>query len=107
MTTTAPTAAPDPLVNYRLEMIEKSISTMSENLLKLTTLEQKYHEGRESLLRAFSAIDRHDARLAVIETELPTLKLTRGWVITGVTAVLGMNGGMLFLAVKFMLPHAA
>lgn len=96
----------DPLVNYRLEMIEKTMSSMSENLLKLTTLEQKYQSGQEAIFRAFASIERHDTRLCAIESELPTLKLARGWVIGGVIGVVGMNGGMLALAVKFLIPHA-
>lgn len=96
----------DPLVNYRLEMIEKAISTLSENVTKLTGLEQKYQSGQEAMFRAFASIERHDTRLVAIESELPTLKLARGWVIGGVIGVIGMNGAMLALAIKFLAPHA-
>lgn len=100
------TSAADPLVNYRLEMIEKSIATMSENLLKLTTLEQKYQSGQDAMFRVFTSIEKHDTRITAIESELPTLKLARGWVIGGVIGIVCMNGGMLALALKFFAPHA-
>lgn len=80
------------LTSYRLDMIEKTLEAISENLSKLAALEQKHVETREALGRAFTEIGEHNKRLRDVEAEMPTLKLVRGWVITGVLGVLGLLG---------------
>lgn len=93
---TNPAAAPDALTQYRLTMIEKTLQAISENLTKLASLEQKHIETREAIERAFNALEKHDTRIKSIETEMPTLQLVRGWVITGVVGILGLVGMMAF-----------
>lgn len=42
-----------------------------------------------------------DTKIASIETEMPTLKMVRGWVIAGVTGILGILGvALLHLVMK-------
>ena len=89
------------LTDYRLNMIEKTLASISDSLRQLTVMEQKYLESREALERAFNAIEKHDKRLTNVESELPTLKLARGWVITGTVGVAVVVG----LAVVKMAYH--
>jgi len=86
----------DALTQYRLEMIEKTLQAISDNLERLATLEQKHLETREALNRAFDAIKGVEERTRKIELELPTLKLIRGWVIAGVIGCAGLLGVTVF-----------
>lgn len=90
---------PDKLTNYRLEMIEKTLTAVNENLERLASLEAKHIETREGLGRAFDLIDRTNTRIdeqndrmRAVELEMPTLKLVRNWIIAGVMAVMGILG---------------
>jgi len=97
-----PTAAGhDALTQYRLTMIEKTLEAIRDNLTQLAQLEQKHVETREALARAFKQIDMHDNRIRNIEGEMPTLKLTRGWIISGVVALVAMMGLALFKLFSF------
>lgn len=78
------------LTQYRLSMIEQTLHAISDNLTKLAALEQKHIETRDALGRAFIAIDGHDERIRGMENEMPTLKLVRGWVISGCIGILGL-----------------
>lgn len=89
-------AGTEALTQYRLTMIEKTLEQIADNLSKLASLEQKHLETREALERAFSTIEKHDGRLRVMETEMPTLTLVRGWIIMGVVGILGLLGVAVF-----------
>lgn len=84
------------LTQYRLEMIENALRSISETLAKLATLEQKHIETREAIERAFDAIADKDKRLRDIETEMPMLKMVKGWVITGVIGIIGLLATAIF-----------
>lgn len=98
----------DPLTAYRVDNLERNyamlsdnITKLSENVAKLTSLELKYHESRDAQVRAFAMLEKHDARILTIERELPTLKMARGWVITGATSMVGIFA---LFAVKTVFP---
>lgn len=78
------------LTQYRLSMIEQSLHAISDTLTKLAQLEQKHIETREAIGRAFDSIDGHDLRIRGMEAEMPTLKLVRGWVISGCIGIIGL-----------------
>lgn len=87
---------PDNLTQYRLGMIEKTLEAIRDNLTQLAQLEQKHIETREALGRAFEQINSQDVRLRGMEQEMPTLRLVRGWVISGVIGIMGLLGVTLF-----------
>jgi hypothetical protein len=91
-----PTQTNDTLTLYRLGMIEETLKAISENLERLATLEQKHFETRDQVTRAFDSIADHDTRIRSIETEMPTLKLTRKWVMSGVIGTLTLLGVTVF-----------
>lgn len=78
------------VITYRLGAIEDAISTVSKSMQQLVILEQKHIETREALGRAFDNIEDHDARIKKIEIELPTLTLTRGWILSGVITIVSL-----------------
>jgi len=86
----------DTLTQYRLNMIESTLKTVSENLVTLAQLEQKHLETKESLARAFNSMSDLNSRMREVEAELPTLKLIRGWVIAGVISIVSMLGVAIF-----------
>jgi hypothetical protein len=84
------------LTNYRLTMIEETLRAVSENLQRLTTLEQRHVDTREALERAFDTIEKVDGRLKHVELEMPVLKIVKNWVITAVIGIVGLVGIALF-----------
>ncbi|AOY90549.1 hypothetical protein BKK79_00930 [Cupriavidus sp. USMAA2-4] len=80
------------LIVYRLSQIEKTLSSLVEQNARIIALEQCLLETREAQERAFKAIKDTDTRVRTIETEMPTLRLVRGWVIAGMLAVIAASG---------------
>jgi len=72
---------------WRLTTVEKAVGDISESLRRLVQLEERHTETREALSRAFTNLGDHEDRLRGIEVEMPTVKLTRRWVIGGVVGV--------------------
>lgn len=91
------------LIEYRLSAIEKAVSSISDNMGKLVLLEQKHMETREALARAFKTIEALDVRVKAMEDELPTLKMTRGWVIAGTLGTISVVGIFAFKVI-FQMP---
>lgn len=100
----------DDMISYRLTNLERitaemsvAVKSIAESLNTLARLEVRHEETRDALGRAFTEIERNKAEQGVInrdveermrttEKEMPTLKLTRGWMITGATSALGILG---------------
>ena len=96
------------MMAFRLTNLEKitadmavAVKSIAESLTTLARLEVKHEETREALGRAFAEIERNRAaqeavnkdielRSRAIEAEMPTMKMTRGWMITGATSALGI-----------------
>jgi hypothetical protein len=83
---------PSELTQYRLEAIEETLKSIGDTLRQLTTLEQKHLETRQAIERAFASIEKHELRIHNVELELPTLRLIRNWVISGVIGCTSMIG---------------
>lgn len=84
---------------YRVALTEKAIGEIRDaskaieaSLKTLTALEQHHSATREKLLDLATQNASLDARLRVIETEMPGLKMIKGWVITGTIGILGLVG---------------
>lgn len=82
----------DALTSYRLTMIEKTLEAVSMNLKQLTELEIKHIETREALGRAFDELANQGKRITDVELEMPTMRLTRGWIIAGVIGIVAAVG---------------
>ena len=89
---TTPPAGLDDLTSYRLQRIESTLETVSDNLRQLTQLEIKHSETREALGRAFEELASQSKRIKDMELEMPTMRLTRGWIIAGVIGVISIVG---------------
>lgn len=70
-------------VERAVERVTAAVESIDESLKVLTRLDVKHEETNKGLGRAFEALEKHDGRIRDIETEMPTMKLIRGWVIAG------------------------
>jgi hypothetical protein len=75
-----------------VSQLEKVIESIDNSLKTLVALEVKHTQTATALERAFGEIEKHNTRLKCMEVEMPTIKLVRGWVITGVIAMVGLLG---------------
>lgn len=73
-----------------VEEIRDALRSIAASLQILTRLEASHSEMKNGVGRAFKAIEDHETRLRAVEAEMPTVKLTRGWVITAATAIVGV-----------------
>lgn len=74
------------------ESISTAVKSIDESLKVLTKLDMKHDETRDGLGRAFKELEDHEARMRTIEAEMPTMKLVRGWALTGALSLLGLVG---------------
>jgi len=96
------------MIVFRLTNLEKitsdmavAVKSIAESLTTLARLEVKHEETRVAIERAFAEIERNriaqevinkdiEHRSRAVESEMPTMKMTRGWMITGATSALGI-----------------
>lgn len=103
------------ILEYRVSQLEgaigeikSAVKSIDASLQSLARLEARHAETRDALERAFDGIKElkdvdikdHETRLREIEENMPTVKLVRNWVITGVLGVLAMSGTV-FIKVLF------
>jgi hypothetical protein len=79
----------------RLAKIEQTQDLMAKAIDKLVTqgealirIEERQNDIKESVSRAFHAIEQHDNLIDDIEQEIPKLKEARNWVIGFVSVIL-------------------
>ncbi len=87
------------LQDFRITALESTVSevkdavkSIDQSLKTLASLEVRHAETRDALGRAFSNIEDHEKRLRQIEADMPTMRLIKGWVITGVVGCMGLVG---------------
>jgi predicted RNase H-like nuclease (RuvC/YqgF family) len=108
------------VIEQRISTIEKSVEKMADAIKELTAsiaamakLEAKQVEiqthiekSSASVTRAFAAIEKseaamrslisdHETRVRALESEMPTTKLTRGWILSGMVFVITAVGAAL------------
>src|SRR5574340_1462751 len=75
-----------------VDEVKNAVKSIDNSLRILAALEVKHEETRNGLNRAFTEIGDHETRMRTMENEMPTLKLTRGWVIAGVVGIMCILG---------------
>lgn len=75
-----------------VDRVSVAVESIDESLKTLTRLDVKHEETNKAVDRAFADISDHETRIRVVETEMPTMKLIRGWVIAGVVSLVGLVG---------------
>lgn len=88
-----------------LEKVVERVSTAVESIAisfnALTRLEERHEYTKQAMERAFESIGKQDERITKMELEMPSLKMVRGWVITGVLGIMGILGvAVLHLVLK-------
>lgn len=73
-----------------VDEIRKSTNSIAQSLATLSNLETQHAETRNGLGRAFKNLEDHEARLRTMETEMPTMKMTRNWVIAGFIGIVSI-----------------
>lgn len=87
--------------------IKGTVKSIDKSLSALVRLEAHHNSTRDGLGRAFTEISKLetatmasiktlDDRLRLVELELPTLKLVRGWIVLGVLGVMSLVGVAIF-----------
>lgn len=98
------------ILTFRVDNLEKIVERMStavesidESLKTLTRLDLKHEETNAAVGRCFNSIksvvdnqtkvnDDIEARVRVINDEMPTLKMARNWIVGGVVGVVAIVG---------------
>ena len=99
------------VLEFRVTSLEKVVSEVSSavksidsSLKTLTSLEIHHNQTRDAVGRAFTNIEDHEGRLREIESDLPTMRLVRNWVIAGVLGCTSLVGvavaGMVIISSK-------
>lgn len=90
----------DPLTAYRLAMLEDTMRQVADTLTKMASLDQRILDAQNAQTAMRDEWANKDGdkerRLRAIEVEMPTLKLIRGWVISGVIACASLLGLTLY-----------
>lgn len=69
--------------------IKQAVKSIDQSLQSLARLETRHAETRDGLSRAFTDIEDHETRLRAVESEMPTMKLTRSWILRAVVVIVG------------------
>lgn len=75
-----------------LSEIKTELRTVAAGMERVIRLEEGRRQHEDALSRAFERIGDHEKRIIAVETEMPMMKMVRGWVITGVIGVVGILG---------------
>ena len=91
------------MMDLRMRTLEKivdkitaSVESIDESLKTLVRLDILHDETRAALNRAFIEIAQtkldHETRIRLVESDMPTMRLVRNWVVAGVVAIVAMVG---------------
>jgi len=90
----------------RIAVLEKDRDDFKEvaveirnSLQALVRLEERHNETSKALTRAFDALEKHETRIAAIETFMPGLKEMRALIVGGACLVLSAVGAALIALV--------
>lgn len=86
-------------VRTYMQRMDGALTTIADALIKIARLEERHIETRDSLARAFSAIEKveheqTEQRVVIAEMrgDMKQLQEVRGWIVSGVLAVAGLVG---------------
>lgn len=86
-------------VRQYMGRMDGALSTIADAMVKIARLEERHQETRESLGRAFDRLESVEKRQADdavvverIQGRLKPLEEARGWMVTGMIAVVGLVG---------------
>lgn len=103
-------AQEDSVIELRVSNLESTVNEIREavksidrSMQTFARLEVHHSETRDALGRAFAEIEElkkeqreylkdHETRIRMIEQEMPTTKLVRGWIIAGVIGLVAIVG---------------
>lgn len=90
---------PGSILEFRVSNLETMVSEIRSavkgidgSLKILAALEARHAQTSDAVARAFNEIKDHETRLRTAESDLPTMRLVRNWVIAGVIGCVSMVG---------------
>jgi len=76
--------------------IKGTMKGIAISLRQLAVLAAKHEAVAEALMRAFTRLDDHDARIRAIEDALPSIKMASGWVFKAALGIIGLLAAAAF-----------
>jgi hypothetical protein len=87
-------------VDQQGRKLDSKLDSIGQSISLLVRIDERQVAIAERLQMGAATMQKHEERVAAIEAVMPGLKETRGWVILGILAGLGMIGaGVLKLVV--------
>jgi hypothetical protein len=93
-------------MKHIVESIGDATKEISNSLQKLTLLEERHAETRDWVSRSFRKLEAVEGRLSTVELEMPLLKQSRKWVVSGVLGIIALVGMQVFEVIKNDIRHA-
>lgn len=87
-------------IKRSLGAIETNTAETAKSIRQLVTIEERTLTHAGAIERCFGAVDAVCKRVKVLEDEMPTLKLARGWVFGFVAWALVNTGGLFWLLLR-------
>lgn len=88
--------------------IRSAVKGIDGSLKILAALEARHAQTSDAVARAFTELKDHEDRLRSAESDLPTMRLVRNWVIAGVIGCTSMVGvaaaGLVIVSAKAQPP---
>jgi len=75
-----------------VERIDRAVERISDSIEKISNALSHQRANADSLARSWRAVEDHEQRLRSVETDMPTLRLIRNWVVAGVLGTLTLTG---------------
>ena len=75
-----------------VEQVRDAVKSIDGSLKELVRLGVAHEQTRETLSRVWLELEDHEKRLRQIEVDMPTMRLARGWVVSGVVGLVGLLG---------------
>lgn len=88
-------------VDQQGQRFDNKLDSIGQSISLLVRIDERQVAISERLQLGAATMQKHEERIAVIEAAMPGLKETRGWVILGILAGVGMIGAGVLKLVFF------
>lgn len=88
-------------VGMQGQRFDTKLDSIGQSISLLVRIDERQVAISERLQMGAATMQKHEERIATIEAAMPGLKETRGWVVLGILAGVGMIGAALLKLVVF------
>ncbi len=75
-----------------VERIDRAVERISDSIERISNAISVQRVNSDSIARSWRAVEDHEQRLRAVESDMPTLRLIRNWVVAGVVGTLALVG---------------